>query len=101
MLCDQRKQRNDQTTDSFRMRNFMVNHESKKQDMQDNIQHLQVCYHLPALIEKHCVFLTISHWNRSYLTRNFNDAESFHFICKDSQRFYVLSRCIVISVFIL
>jgi len=43
MLSEQRKQRNDQTTDAFRMRNFMVNHESKKQDLQDNIQHLQVC----------------------------------------------------------
>lgn len=42
MLVKQRKQRNDQTTDEFRMRNLMVTHEMKKQDLQDNIQHLQV-----------------------------------------------------------
>ena len=42
MLVKQRKQRNDQTTDEFRIRNLMVNHEMKKQDLQDSIQHLQV-----------------------------------------------------------
>uniref|UniRef100_A0A7M5V9Z2 Uncharacterized protein n=2 Tax=Clytia hemisphaerica TaxID=252671 RepID=A0A7M5V9Z2_9CNID len=40
ILSQQRKQRNDQTTDEFRMRNLMVNHEIKKQNLDDSIQHL-------------------------------------------------------------
>lgn len=42
MITQQRKQKNDQTTDEFRMRHFFVNHEMKKQDLKDNIQHFQV-----------------------------------------------------------
>ena len=37
-MSQQRKQRNDKTTDEFLMRNHMVNHELKKQNLKDHLK---------------------------------------------------------------